>query len=80
MSGGEGRFLPVAARAYKVKHEYFGEVIYIDVILDSDGVRIYMWKCPECGASFKSLSLRQLAANVENHRRKHIDIEWGEGE
>jgi len=68
----------VRARAYAVKHEGFGEVVYVDVFLDANGFRVYVWKCPACGQLFKSLSLRQLAANVENHKRKHVDVDWGE--
>ena len=65
-------------RAYKVRHERLGEIIYVDVFLDANGFRVYAWKCPACGQLFKSLSLRQLAANVENHKRKHVDVDWGE--
>jgi len=65
-----------AVRAYAVKHEEYGEITYIDVFIDDEGVRVFLWKCPACGATFKSLSLRQLASNIENHRRKHVDIRW----
>jgi len=72
--------VPAAARARKVAHEHLGEIVYIDVSVgdDADGFRVYAWKCPACGAAFKALSLRQLAANVENHKRKHVDIDWGD--
>jgi len=69
--------VPASVRAYRVKHEHFGEVVYVDVRVEAEGFRVFLWKCPHCGAAFKSLSLRQLASNIENHRRKHVDVDWG---
>ena len=67
----------VRARAYAVKHEGLGEVIYVDVYVGDDAFRAYVWRCPLCAQSFKSMSLQQLRINIENHKRKHVD--WGGG-
>jgi len=75
----ERRVLPATVKAYKVRIEGIGEVVYVDTYIGGDVIRAYLWKCPYCAATFKSLSLRQLAVNVDAHKKKHVDVEWGEG-